>query len=405
MVFSGSLNKASTVTVGGNLASLDSTQTNFRGNASVTQGTNNVPIVATNLNGYATTNTFQVVIPPASGSYSYDLNGNLLNDGTRTYSWDAKDELVGIVYTSGPNSGNHTEFTYNGAGARVKIVERTGTVLGSGTITSTKQYVGEEERDGNNLITKRYFAQGEQRISGSTATNYFYTFDHLGSVREMMDNNGTTIDARYSYDPYGRRTQVSGSIVCDFGFTGYYTHANSGLDLSATRAYDPNTGRFNQRDPSGESSGLNLYAYCGGNPVNYTDPTGQAPTPPWLVIVYVVLKPVLDFLFPGADESKTKPPEPPRLHSPGKPVAVDPEKDTPGDKGPCDKPPKPPLPSPVPGPVPVPVPALTPAERAALQDAIEDAAAQARAYAAWARALTVAGEVDEVVLTAAVIIK
>ena len=278
MVFSGTLNKASTVTVGGNPATLDSTQTNFRGNASVTQGTNNVPIVATNLNGYATTNTFQVVIPPASGSYTYDLNGNLTNDGTRTYSWDAKDELVGIVYTSGPNAGNHTEFTYNGAGGRVKIVERTGTVLGSGTITSAKQYVGGEERDGNNLITKRYFAQGEQRISGSTTTNYFYTFDHLGSVREMVDNNGTTIDARYSYDPYGRRTQVSGSIVCDFGFTGYYTHANSGLDLSATRAYDPNTGRFNQRDPSGESSGLNLYAYCDGNPVCESDPSGLDPS-------------------------------------------------------------------------------------------------------------------------------
>ncbi len=240
----------------------------------MTQGTNNVPIVATNLNGYATTNTFQVVIPPASGSYLYDLNGNLLNDGTRTYSWDAKDELVGIVYTTGPNAGNHTEFTYNGAGGRVKIVERTGTVLGSGTITSTKQYVAGEERDGNNHITKRYFDEGEQRINGSTATNYFYTFDHLGSVREMMDNNGTTIDARYSYDPYGRSTQVSGSISCDFGFAGMYLHATSGLNLTQYRAYNPNTGRWISRDPSGEDSGLNLYAYCDDNPICNTDPEG-----------------------------------------------------------------------------------------------------------------------------------
>ncbi len=66
--------------------------------------------------------------------------------------------------------------------------------------------------------------------------------------------------------------------MCDFGFTGYYTHANSGLDLSATRAYDPNTGRFNQRDPSGEGSGLNLYAYCNGNPVCESDSSGLDPS-------------------------------------------------------------------------------------------------------------------------------
>jgi RHS repeat-associated protein len=75
-------------------------------------------------------------------------------------------------------------------------------------------------------------------------------------------------------DPFGRRTKVSGSIDCDFGFTGHYWHATSGLYLSPTRAYDPNLGRWISRDPSGESSGINLYAYCSGNPISLTDPTG-----------------------------------------------------------------------------------------------------------------------------------
>jgi RHS repeat-associated protein len=280
LAFAGSLNKPGTVTVGGNAAVMSNGQTNFRGTASVTPSnsvTNNVPIVATNLNGYATTNTFHVLVPTAaSPTFAYDHEGNLLTDGTRTFAYDAKNEMTSIVYSAGPYSGTHTEFTYNGLGQRVAIVERTGTTVGSGTITSTKQYVAGEERNASNNVTKRYFAQGEQRISGSTATSYFYTFDHLGSIREVINSSGT-IQAEYAYDPYGRRTQVSGSFVCDFGFTGHYWHVTSSLYLSPTRAYDPNLGRWISRDPSGEGAGLNLYAYCANSPINLTDPTGLDP--------------------------------------------------------------------------------------------------------------------------------
>ncbi len=87
------------------------------------------------------TNQYQVIAPPSSSSYSYDNNGNLLSDGIHNYNWDAKNELVSIIYNYGTNAGNHTEFTYNGLGQRVQIVERIGTTVGSGSITSTKQYV------------------------------------------------------------------------------------------------------------------------------------------------------------------------------------------------------------------------------------------------------------------------
>ena len=54
-----------------------------------------------------------------------------------------------------------------------------------------------EERDASGInVTKRFFAQGEQ-IAGA---NYYYTRDHLGSIREMTDSTGT-IQARYDYDP------------------------------------------------------------------------------------------------------------------------------------------------------------------------------------------------------------
>jgi RHS repeat-associated protein len=274
MVFSGTVSKYSTVTVGGNPASLDASN-NFRGTASVTTGTNNVPIIAQDVDGNVATNTYQVVVPPSgSATNTYDLNGNLANDGSRTFSWDAKNELVKITYAD----TSSTQFTYNGLGQRVKIQEYNA----SHTLTSTKQYVWEgmataEERDASNTVLKRYFIQGEQRINSGTSTNYFYTRDHLGSIREMVASNGSTISARYSYDPYGRSTKVSGSLDCDFQFTGYYYHAASGLYLSPTRAYNPNTGTWISRDPLGESVGLNLYAYCNGNPICNVDRDGKNP--------------------------------------------------------------------------------------------------------------------------------
>ena len=141
------------------------------------------------------------------------------------FKFDAKNELVKITYTD----TSYTTFTYNGSGARVEIQEYNS----SHSLTSTKWFVGNEERDGSNTTTRRYFAQGEQRIVSGTATNYFYTFDHLSSIRELIANDGSTISARYSYDPYGRRTKVSGSIDCDFGFTGYYHHATSEVNSTS----------------------------------------------------------------------------------------------------------------------------------------------------------------------------
>ncbi len=160
------------------------------------------------------------------------------------------------------------------AGVQTPSAQRSGTTIGAGTITSTKQYAANEELDGTGTVTKKYFAQGEQRIVSGTATNYFYTFDHLGSIREIIASDGSTISARYSYDPYGRSTKVSGSIDCDFQFAGMYFHATSGLNLTKYRAYDSNLGRWISRDPLAESVGTNLYKYCADNPVNFVDPSG-----------------------------------------------------------------------------------------------------------------------------------
>ena len=143
---------------------------------------------------------------------------------------------------------HRSEFTYNGLSQRVKIVKKD-----NGTVTGTKNLVWVrseicEERDASNNVTKRYYPQGMQVGS----TNYYCTRDHLGSVRELTDSSGS-VQARYDYDPYGRRTRLSGSLDADFGFTGHYYHQPSALHLALYRAYDADLSRWITRDPIGEN--------------------------------------------------------------------------------------------------------------------------------------------------------
>ncbi len=159
------------------------------------------------------------------------------------------------------------QFTYGPTGACAKIVESTA----DGTVTSTKQFVGGEIRDASSSVLNRLFAQGET-IGGS---DYFFTQDTLGSVRELIDSSGN-VKTSYSYDPWGRatQTQISGSLSSDVQYAHYYLHGPSGLDLTMFRAYSPSLGRWLSRDPMGESVGTSLFAYVGDDPISFSDPLG-----------------------------------------------------------------------------------------------------------------------------------
>jgi RHS repeat-associated protein len=272
MHFRGAVNEPSSVTVAGNIASVDAAG-NFDGVADVAAGNNTVAVIATDTNNNVKTNNYQVTVSAgANRTLSYDLDGNLMNDGIKTYEWDAANRLLAINYTG---TSNRTEFTCDGLGRRTKIVEKTGT-----TINSAKTFVWDglgiaEERNNSNKVTRKHYPQGVQFVSYNPTTTipYFYMRDHLGSVREMTDGTGT-IKARYDYDPWGNRTKLGGAQDADFGFTGHYYHAPSNLYLAPFRAYDSTIGRWLSRDPIGETGGINLYGYVTNNPSNLADPLG-----------------------------------------------------------------------------------------------------------------------------------
>ncbi len=241
----------------------------FSANTTLTPYENDTVISATDGNSSTASTNYELYTPPttADTSLTYDLNGNMTNDGTNDYSWDAENRLIKITY---PGTNNFSSFVYDGYGRNVSIVETT-----AGSVTSTKQFVWagsnrREERDASGGLTKRFFGRGQMNLT----TKYFYDRDHLGSVREMTDNSGV-VQAQYAFDPFGRVSKISEVVAADFGYAGYYLHSRSGLNLTRTRAYNSALGRFTTRDPIEENGGVNLFAYVSNAPIRQNDPSGH----------------------------------------------------------------------------------------------------------------------------------
>jgi len=82
-------------------------------------------------------------------------------------------------------------------------------------------------------------------------------------------------DYATSFDAYGNSLN-GGGMITPFGYGGAYKDSESGLMYLNARYYDAGTGRFTQEDiPHGDNCDHNLYAYCGNDPVNRTDPSGH----------------------------------------------------------------------------------------------------------------------------------
>ncbi|HET6859639.1 MAG TPA: RHS repeat-associated core domain-containing protein [Streptomyces sp.] len=101
--------------------------------------------------------------------------------------------------------------------------------------------------------------------------SYYYLTDALGSVIGLADETGTKVST-YSYSPRGAtRAATSETVSQPYRYAGGYQDP-TGLYHFEARYYDPNIGRFNSPDPSGQEK--NPYLYAEGDPVNRIDPSG-----------------------------------------------------------------------------------------------------------------------------------
>jgi len=143
-------------------------------------------------------------------TYIWDANGNLLNDGVYTYTYDAADRL--ITTTQGANTYT---FKYNGLGDRLKQTANSAVTTytldlnpsaGSGQAMGLTQVLA----DGTNTYLCGLSRIGEQQASGFA----YHLPDALGSVRQLANANVTLAQ---SYEPFGSVMTTAGSGSSIFG--------------------------------------------------------------------------------------------------------------------------------------------------------------------------------------------
>jgi RHS repeat-associated protein len=132
---------------------------------------------------------------------------------------------------------------------------------GGSTVTSSYIWCGArlcQARNASNAPTRGYYSEGEF-VPGSPAQPYYYGSDQIGSARRVFA--GTISAPAYGYDAYGNALQTT-ALLTDFGYAGMFFNADSGLYLTPHRPYDPVSGRWLSRDPTGEKGdpAANLYA-------------------------------------------------------------------------------------------------------------------------------------------------
>lgn len=249
---------------------------------------------------------------------TYDANGNLVQKIPKDpskhgflYSYSSKNQLTEIRVTDGPLGQviKQIGFVYDVLGRRMQktVWDRDNSADITKTYTRRFVYDGDNvlfEYDGNNSLLARYthsplmpddILSAEISSSGQSAGlaqsvgKYYYLKDALGSVTDITNSSGEIVQ-RYDYESFGKIRSVKDAIGNDiassplvktsFTFTGREWDEESGLYYYRARYYDPNIGRFIQRDPHPGVIGQPVthnskFIYGNNSPTNFVDPSGQ----------------------------------------------------------------------------------------------------------------------------------
>jgi RHS repeat-associated protein len=136
--------------------------------------------------------------------------------------------------------------------------------------------------NGSNELLTRYMRGDEvDQLFGrvdkddSTLSGYSYLTDHLGSIRDIIDNTGAVKDS-LTNDAFGNATsETDASYRGRYAWTGREMDTETGLQYNRVRYYDSTTGRWISQDPVGFDAGdSNLYRYVTNQPLLKSDPSG-----------------------------------------------------------------------------------------------------------------------------------
>jgi RHS repeat-associated protein len=199
----------------------------------------------------------------SDAGFSYDDNGALLTDGTRTFTYDALGRLTGVSA-----SGLSASYELDGDGNRV-----------SQTVDSVTTDFDLDLRGLPTVLVAGDLAYlpGMPSLGYLDGADWFGALaDTQGSILRHIDDTGS-MTALTRYDPYGG-ARGGTSLPEGFGYTGEWADGSGLVNLRA-RAYDPVLGAFTSRDPvpglpTQPLSG-NRHAYAHDNPMRFTDPSGR----------------------------------------------------------------------------------------------------------------------------------
>ncbi|MGH8277257.1 MAG: RHS repeat-associated core domain-containing protein, partial [Steroidobacteraceae bacterium] len=219
---------------------------------------------------------------------SADANGNLSNDGTNAYAWDARNQLSQI------SGGTSASFSYDPFGRRVNK-----TIGGATTQFLYDGYNPVQELDAvsppnvtANLLTGLNLDEYFSRTDSSGPMSFLS--DLLGSTLGLTNSSGA-LATSYTYDPFGNVTACGTANANPYQFTGRENDGN-GLYFYRARYYSPTFQRFVSQDPwDFVGGGPNLYEYTAGDPVDLRDPSGNE-----VVVAIVIARAAVGFLGASA---------------------------------------------------------------------------------------------------------
>jgi RHS repeat-associated protein len=250
--------------------------------------------------------------------YEYDVLGNQTRAGDDRLEYNLDNTLAEANV-----DGVSTRYTYDATRMRLDAIS------GIGAGAKTRHWAWDTNGSLENIavdtvtgasgavMSRQAFAYGPTdeplALLETQGGAHAYTHDWLGGVANMLSANGQ-VEEGYDYDPFGNPRQgatLAGSVAEKAGggaaipggdgaepsedaasveaepaaeiqnpmqFQGAYQDSTTGEGNYAMRArnYDPGTGRFSTRDPAGaQPIGSSPYVFAGGNPLVYTDPTGE----------------------------------------------------------------------------------------------------------------------------------
>jgi RHS repeat-associated protein len=230
----------------------------------------------------SSTNTGHLYVAETPETYTYDADGNLLNDGRWNYTWDGENRLLSMTSLSGAPSGSlfQLNFVYDYMGRRIqKMVSTNNGMSYVGEYTNKYAYdnwnclaamnsslaLSNTFMWGTDLSGSMRGAGGvggllKLAYYGTTTTNCFVTYDANGNVSALINAaDGNTI-ANYEYGPFGEVIRQSGPIakLNPFRFSSKYDDDETDLVYYGYRYYTPGTGRWLSRDPLEELGFQNL---------------------------------------------------------------------------------------------------------------------------------------------------